>query len=60
MRRPRWHDVLIVSALIALAAAGVWAIWWDDVRAALHLGPAKGSAGEPTSTPAGPIGLPRT
>ncbi len=43
-RRPRWHDALIVVAIIGLLAGGVWALWWDDVRAALHLGP--GSAAD--------------
>jgi hypothetical protein len=51
MVRPRWHDALIVSAIAALLAAGVWAFWWDDVRAALHLGPSGGSASDPV--PAG-------
>jgi hypothetical protein len=57
MRRPRWHDVVIVSALIALAATGVWALWWDDVRSFLDLAPAAGSAQAPAPTS---IGLPRT
>ena len=43
MVRPRWHDALIVSAIVALLAIGVWALWWDDVRDLLHLGPAGGS-----------------
>jgi len=33
MRRPRWHDVVIVVAIVNLFAVGVWALWWDDVRA---------------------------
>jgi hypothetical protein len=44
MVRPRWHGALVVVALVALLAAGVWALWWDDVRHLLHLGPAEGSA----------------
>jgi hypothetical protein len=44
MVRPRWHGALVVVALVALLAAGVWALWWDDVRHWLHLGPAEGSA----------------
>ena len=32
-RRPRWHDVLIVVAIGAILATGIWALWWDDVRA---------------------------
>lgn len=32
MTRPRWHDVLIVVAIVVIASAGAWALWWDDVR----------------------------
>jgi len=39
MGRPRWHDALIVMAIVGLLAVGVWALWWDDVRAALGIGP---------------------
>ena len=39
MVRPRWHDALIVTALVGLLAVGVWALWWDDVRRVLNLGP---------------------
>jgi hypothetical protein len=39
MVRPRWHDVLIVSAIVGVLVVGVWSLWWDDVRAILHLGP---------------------
>lgn len=35
MLRPRWHDALIVAAILALFAVGVWALWGDDVRALL-------------------------
>jgi len=49
MVRPRWHDALIVVAVVALAGLGVWALWWDDVRALLHLGPGAGSSGEATT-----------
>ncbi len=38
MVRPRWHDVLIVGSIMALLAAGVWALWWEDVRAYLDRG----------------------
>jgi hypothetical protein len=54
MVRPRWHDALIISAIVGLLAVGVWALWWDDVRSLLHLGPAEGSSGEPRATPANP------
>jgi hypothetical protein len=39
MLRPRWHDALIVSAIAGLFAAGIWSLWWDDVRSILHRGP---------------------
>jgi hypothetical protein len=39
MVRPRWHDALIVTALVGLLAVGVWALWWDDVRGLFNLGP---------------------
>jgi hypothetical protein len=32
MVRPRWHDAVIVSAIVGLLAVGIWALWWDDVR----------------------------
>jgi len=35
MVRPRWHDALIVVAIVGVLAVGVWALWWADVRAAL-------------------------
>jgi hypothetical protein len=54
MLRPRWHDALIVSAIVALLAVGIWALWWDDVRDLLHLGPGSGSAGEKPAAPATP------
>jgi hypothetical protein len=47
MTRPRWHDVLITTALAGVLAVGVWALWWEDVRLALGWG--KGS-GEPVPT----------
>lgn len=40
MVRPRWHDAAIVVGIMALLAVGVWALWWDDVRRLLNLGPA--------------------
>ena len=45
MVRPRWHDALIVVAILGLFAVGVWALWWEDVRDRLHLGPSTGSGG---------------
>jgi hypothetical protein len=32
MVRPRWHDAVIVSAIVGIFAVGIWALWWDDVR----------------------------
>ena len=39
MVRPRWHDVAIVAAIAGVLAVGIWALWWDDVRAMLGLKP---------------------
>jgi hypothetical protein len=39
MQRPRWHDALIVAAITGFLVLGVWALWWDDVRRFLNLGP---------------------
>jgi hypothetical protein len=49
MLRPRWHDALIVSAIVGLLAAGVWSLWWDDLRAVLHLGPGSADMAVPGS-----------
>jgi hypothetical protein len=35
MVRPRWHDAVIVSAIVALLVVGVWSLWGDDVRSLL-------------------------
>jgi hypothetical protein len=40
MRRSRWHDAFIGVAITGIFALGVWALWWDDVRAILQLAPA--------------------
>ena len=52
MVRPRWHDAMIVSAIVALLVVGVWALWWDDVRGFLHLGPSKPETAPPAAAPA--------
>lgn len=44
MVRPRWHDAVLVAAIAGVLLVGIWALWWDDVRRALHLGPAEGSS----------------
>ena len=46
MRRPRWHDLLIVSALLGVLMVGIWALWWEDLRSLWHLGPGEGSSVE--------------
>jgi hypothetical protein len=43
MVRPRWHDAVIVLAIVAIILFGVYALWWDDVRTFLHLAPERGS-----------------
>jgi hypothetical protein len=50
MVRPRWHDVLIVGAIVSLLAVGVWALWWDDVRGVLNLGPSGSDVPAPVAT----------
>jgi hypothetical protein len=45
MVRPRWHDALIVSAIVALFVVGVWSLWPDDVRSILHMDPATPASG---------------
>jgi hypothetical protein len=52
MVRPRWHDALLTAAVLGLLLAGVWSLWWDDVRSALHLGPAPGAADPTVPVPA--------
>ncbi|MBV8758231.1 MAG: phospholipid carrier-dependent glycosyltransferase [Deltaproteobacteria bacterium] len=39
MVRSKWVDTLLVGGVVALLALGIWALWWDDVRQLLHLGP---------------------
>jgi len=48
MTRPRWHDVVIVVAISSLLVAGLWALWWDDVRHALFGTDKKPPATEPS------------
>jgi hypothetical protein len=47
MVRPRWHDALIITALVAVFAAGVCAIWWEDVRGVLGIEAGSGSSEGP-------------
>ncbi|HET9622201.1 MAG TPA: hypothetical protein VFP84_12595 [Kofleriaceae bacterium] len=53
MVRPRWHDALIVSAIVGLLAVGVWSLWGDDVRSALHLAPSEAAPASVTPIAAG-------
>jgi len=39
MMRPRWHDAVIAAAITGVLGVGVWSMWWEDVRAILHLSP---------------------
>ena len=50
MQRPRWHDAVIVAAIVGVLALGVWALWWDDVSAAMGWG----APGDPARDPAPP------
>jgi hypothetical protein len=50
MNRPRWHDAVIVTAIAALLAVGVWALWWEDVRGLLNLGPSGSDGPAPVAT----------
>jgi hypothetical protein len=45
MVRPRWHDALIVTAIVGLLVMGVWALWWEGVRGLLKLDPARSPSG---------------
>jgi len=49
MVRPRWHDAAIVLGIVTLLVVGVWALWWDDVRGYLNLGPDKPDEGAQTT-----------
>jgi hypothetical protein len=53
MSRPRWHDVLIVTAIALIVGYGAWALWWGDVREGADgmQAPTSGSA-QPASSPA--------
>jgi hypothetical protein len=44
MLRPRWHDALLVCAVAGLLVVGIWALWWEDVRALWNDAPPGGSA----------------
>jgi hypothetical protein len=48
MVRPRWHDALIISAIVAFLAVGVVVLWWGDVKNLLGIHSETGSAEGPT------------
>jgi hypothetical protein len=52
MVRPRWHDALIITSIIAVLSFGAAAIWWNDVWAFLRSG--DGSGTERGTTPVQP------
>lgn len=54
MVRPRWHDAVIVLALVALAAVGVAAIWGDSIAEFFGSEPDEAPVEEPAK-PADPI-----
>lgn len=47
MVRPRWHDALIIAAIVGVAVVGIWALWWDDVLGVFGITPGSGSAEGP-------------
>jgi hypothetical protein len=47
MSRPRWHDAVLVAAIVGLLVAGIWSLWGDEVRSVLHLGPGSADAVAP-------------
>ena len=53
VRRPRWHDALIVVAILGVLVVGVWALWGDDVRAALGWSTPDEPTVEPAPAPGG-------
>jgi hypothetical protein len=53
MVRPRWHDVLIAAAILGLLVVGVWALWWDDVRAVLGYPPTETTPVDPAPAASG-------
>lgn len=52
MTRPRWHDAVIITAILGVLVVGVCALWWDNVRGVLGIEGGSGSA-KPT-TPIAP------
>jgi hypothetical protein len=54
MVRPRWHDAVIVLALLALTAVGIAAIWGDSIAELFGSEPAAEQSTEPAK-PVDPI-----
>ena len=47
MVRPRWHDVLIIAAIVGICVVGAWALWWEDVLGFFGMGGGSGSGEGP-------------
>jgi hypothetical protein len=57
--RPRWHDRVIVLAIVALAVAGVWTLWGDElVRLFRDEPPAEAAAPSEVTPPPGQAAAP--
>ena len=41
MKPGRWHDLVIVAGVLAVAAVGVWALWWNELHDWIYPGGAK-------------------
>ncbi len=54
--RPRWHDWVIVLAIVALAGTGIATIWGDEIARLWRGQGAAQENGEPSVTPASPAG----
>jgi hypothetical protein len=53
--RPRWHDVAITAAIVAVIGYGVWALWWGDVRGKTDAAsPSPQGSGAPTAMTSDP------
>ena len=57
MKRPRWHDFIIVFSILALAGAGIGAIWGEQILQAIDgVLESDDGAPEPKPTPPSPAG----
>lgn len=53
MRRPRWHDWIIVLSLVALGAAGIGALWGHHLESWFAGEERPSEADEDTPAPTG-------